>query len=67
MDDSAVWIADALGDGAHLMGHSWGGAAVLVAAARRPEAVRSLILIEAALQTLALTDPVIQAHPELES
>ncbi len=63
MEDSAVWIAEALGDGAHLIGHSWGGAAALAAAGRRPEAVRSLILVEAALQTLALTDPQVQANP----
>ena len=53
----AVWIADMLGDGVHLIGHSWGGAEAFLAAARRPEAVRSLILIEPALQVLALTDP----------
>ena len=29
MDDSAAWIAAALSDGAHLIGHSWGGGAAL--------------------------------------
>ena len=53
----AVWIADLFGDGVHLIGHSWGGAEAFLAAARRPEAVRSLILVEPALQVLALTDP----------
>jgi pimeloyl-ACP methyl ester carboxylesterase len=39
-------IADLMGDGAHLVGHSYGGLGVLVAAARRPEATRSLTLLE---------------------
>ena len=52
----AVWIADMFGDGVHLIGHSWGGAEAFLAAARRPDAVRSLTLVEPALQVLALTD-----------
>ena len=59
----AVWIAEMLGDGAHLVGHSWGGAEALLAAHRRPEAVRSLVLVEPALQTLALTDSEVTADP----
>jgi pimeloyl-ACP methyl ester carboxylesterase len=39
-------VADLLGDGAHLAGHSYGGVVSLLAAARRPEAVRSLVVIE---------------------
>jgi len=39
-------IADALSDGAHLVGHSYGAIGCLLAAARRPEAVRSLCVIE---------------------
>ncbi len=50
-------VADLLGDGAHLVGHSFGGAVALAAAAQRPEAVRSLTLIEPALQKLAADDP----------
>jgi pimeloyl-ACP methyl ester carboxylesterase len=42
----AVLVADALGDEAHLVGHSYGGVISLLAAARRPEAVRSLTVIE---------------------
>ena len=57
MERDAAWIADMLGDGAHLIGHSWGGAETLLAAARRPEAVRSLVLVEPALQVLAMADP----------
>jgi pimeloyl-ACP methyl ester carboxylesterase len=39
-------VADVLGDGAHLVGHSYGGVVSLLAAGRRPEAVRSLTVIE---------------------
>src|SRR5688572_13714075 len=35
-----------MGDGAHLVGHSYGGLGVLFAAARRPEATLSLALLE---------------------
>lgn len=59
----AALIAAALGHGSHLVGHSFGGAEALLAAGQRPEAVRSLILIEPALQTLAATDPASLADP----
>ncbi len=59
----APWIADLLGDGAHLVGHSWGGAEALLAAARRPNAVRSLVLVEPALQPLLMSDPAVQSNP----
>ncbi len=39
-------VAELLDDGAHLVGHSYGGVVSLLAAARRPDAVRSLTLIE---------------------
>jgi pimeloyl-ACP methyl ester carboxylesterase len=52
MEADSIWVATALGDGAHLVGHSFGGAVALLAAARRPSAVRSLILIEPALVPL---------------
>jgi pimeloyl-ACP methyl ester carboxylesterase len=42
----AADVAELLGDGAHLVGHSYGGVVSLLAAARRPDAVRSLIVIE---------------------
>lgn len=46
-----------LGDGAYLIGQSWGGADVLLAAARRRDAVCSLTVVEPALQALTLPRP----------
>jgi pimeloyl-ACP methyl ester carboxylesterase len=45
-DRDADDVAALLDGGAHLVGHSYGGVVPLLAAARRPEAVRSLVLIE---------------------
>src|SRR5262245_14107331 len=39
-------IVALMGDGAHLVGHSYGGLGVLFAAARRPDATLSLALLE---------------------
>lgn len=44
-------IVDLMGDGAHLVGHSYGGLGVLFAAARRPNATLSLTLLEPAAFT----------------
>ena len=41
-------IAEFMGDGAHLVGHSYGGLGAMCAAARRPEATLSLTLLEPA-------------------
>ena len=58
MEGDAEWIADMVGDGAVLFGHSWGGAETLLAAARRGDAVQALILVEPALHAL------LAGHPE---
>ena len=42
----AADVAELLEDGAHLVGHSYGGVVSLLAAARNPQAVRSLTVIE---------------------
>lgn len=39
-------ISDVIGDGAHIVGHSYGGLGAMLAAAQRPEATRSLALLE---------------------
>ena len=45
-EDEAVWLERFLEPGTHLVGHSYGGVISLLAAARRPEDVRSLTVIE---------------------
>lgn len=52
-------VADLLGDGAHLVGHSFGACVALAAAAKRPEAVRSLTIIEPAMAAMAANKPVV--------
>jgi pimeloyl-ACP methyl ester carboxylesterase len=51
-------IAALMGDGAHLVGHSYGGLGVMFAAALRPDATRSLTLLEPAAVGVG------QGHPE---
>ena len=58
-------LLEAVG-GAHLVGHSYGGAVVAVAAGRRPDLVRSLVLVEPALHGLAGGHPAVAARLELE-
>jgi pimeloyl-ACP methyl ester carboxylesterase len=50
-------FAELLGERAHLVGHSYGGVIALLAAALRPDAVRSLIVSEPGLLGLAAGDP----------
>ncbi|MEO3797447.1 alpha/beta hydrolase [Nonomuraea sp. B10E15] len=52
-------IAELLGDGAHLVGHSYGGVGAMIAAARRPDAVRSLTLVEPGCYQAAADDPAV--------
>ena len=54
-------IADLMADGAHLVGHSYGGLGVIFAAARRPEATLSLTLLEPCAFTLSQHHPAAQA------
>ena len=59
-DVYAQAIADLLGEGAHLVGHSYGGVVALLAAAQRPEAVYSLTVNEPPAFSL------IREHPNVE-
>lgn len=49
-------VAELLGDGAHVVGHSYGGISAMLAAARRPEATLSLTLLEPPLAECAPDD-----------
>ena len=57
-------IAALMGDGAHLVGHSYGGLGVLAAAARRPEATLSLALLEPGAFALGQRAPAARALVE---
>lgn len=61
MQADAILVAERLGTNSHLVGHSFGGAEALLAAAMRPDAVRSLVLVEPAVQMMLSTDPQSQA------
>jgi len=63
----APLIAELLGDGAHLVGHSYGAVIALLAAALRPEAVWSLTVSEPGCLRVAAGDPEVDpviAHGE---
>lgn len=45
-EDEAAWLERWLEPGTHVVGHSYGGVVALLAAARRPELVRSLTVVE---------------------
>jgi pimeloyl-ACP methyl ester carboxylesterase len=64
MEVDGVWVADMLGASSHLVGHSYGTLIALVAAALRPDAVRSLTLIEAPLIAAAPDHPDVRAFVE---
>jgi pimeloyl-ACP methyl ester carboxylesterase len=55
----AALVADALGECAHLVGHSYGGVVSLLAAALRPRAVRSLTVIEPPAFGVARANPAV--------
>ncbi|HUO71123.1 MAG TPA: alpha/beta hydrolase [Solirubrobacteraceae bacterium] len=57
----APLIAELLGEGSHLVGHSYGAVIALLAAARAPGAVRSLIVSEPGALRIAADDPTVAA------
>jgi pimeloyl-ACP methyl ester carboxylesterase len=63
-EDEAVWLEPLLEPGAHLVGHSYGGVISLLAAARRPDLVHSLTVIEPPCLKVAHGHPVVDAYEE---
>jgi pimeloyl-ACP methyl ester carboxylesterase len=59
-DRDADDIAELLAEGAHLVGHSYGGVVSLLAAARNPGAVRSLTVIEPPALGLVRGNPTVE-------
>jgi pimeloyl-ACP methyl ester carboxylesterase len=57
-DDEAVWLDQFLAPGTHLVGHSYGGVIALLAAARRPELLCSLTVVEPPALAVARGNPV---------
>ncbi|MFI1918194.1 alpha/beta fold hydrolase [Nocardia sp. NPDC020380] len=55
-------LAQALGDGAHVVAQSYGTLGAMIAATARPEAVRSLTLIESAASFVARGKPAVDAY-----
>ncbi len=58
-EEDAALVADLLRSGDHLVGHSSGGVITLLAAGRRPTAVRSMTVIEPPATRVALGNPVV--------
>jgi pimeloyl-ACP methyl ester carboxylesterase len=56
-ESDAGLVAGLLEDGDHLVGHSYGGVVSLLAAAARPDVVRSLTVIEPPATRIALDNP----------
>jgi pimeloyl-ACP methyl ester carboxylesterase len=56
-EDEAGWLEQFTAPGTHLVGHSYGGVISLFAAARQPEALRSLTVIEPPAFGVARGDP----------
>ena len=58
-EDEAVWLEQFLEPGTHLVGHSYGGVISLLAAARVPERLRSLTVIEPPCLGVARGNPAV--------
>ena len=54
-------VAELFADGVHVVGHSYGGVVCLLAASQRPEAVRSLTVVEPPAFGVARGDPAADA------
>lgn len=60
-DEQAVWLADQLSVGDHLVGHSYGGVVSLLTAAAAPERLGSLTVIEPPCTAVAPHDHAVTA------
>lgn len=60
-EDEATWLDGFLEPGTHLVGHSYGGVIALFAAARRPELLRSLTVVEPPALAVARGNPAADA------
>ena len=60
-DVDAADVVELLGEGAHVVGHSYGGVVAMLAGGCRPQAVRSLALIEPAAFRVAADEPSVAA------
>lgn len=58
-------VAEALGDGGHVVAHSQGAVSAMMLAVERPDLVRSLTLVEPACLSLTADLPATRAHIEL--
>lgn len=56
----AAWAVELVGAGGHLVGHSFGACVALAAAARLGRRVKSLVLVEPGMQTLAMDAPAVR-------
>jgi pimeloyl-ACP methyl ester carboxylesterase len=63
-ESDASLVAELLRDGDHLVGHSYGGVVSLLAAAARPDALRSLTVIEPPATRVAAGNPDVDAFAE---
>jgi pimeloyl-ACP methyl ester carboxylesterase len=63
-EEDAELVAAELADGAHLAGHSYGGVISLFAAALRPDAVRSLTVVEPPCTRVAAGNPAADRFAE---
>jgi pimeloyl-ACP methyl ester carboxylesterase len=61
-EDEAAWLEQFLKPGTHVVGHSYGGVIALLAAARRPELLRSLTVIEPPCLGVARGNPTVDAY-----
>jgi pimeloyl-ACP methyl ester carboxylesterase len=60
----AADVAELVGPGAHVVGHSYGAVVAMLTAGMRPDRVRSLTLIEPSAHRAATRDPVVAAALE---